>query len=75
MKLFVAKRGFEPLNALWIPYVNSLDSDLARQNFGPDLDPNCLTLMVFLKDIFENVDFEKNQHMAKKHAKFPRSIG
>ena len=23
------------------------------QNVGPDLDPNCLTLIVFLKDFFE----------------------
>ena len=25
-------------------FANSLDPDHARQNFGPDLDPNCLTL-------------------------------
>ena len=42
-----------------------------QQNVRPDLDPNCLTLMVFLKDFFEKVDFEKNQQMAKKHAKLP----
>ena len=28
-------------------FANSLDLDQARQNIGPDLDPNCLTLMVF----------------------------
>ena len=27
----------------------------------PDLDPNCLTLIVFLNDIFEKVNFEKSQ--------------
>ena len=27
--------------------------------FGPDWGPNCLTLMVFLKEFFEKVDFEK----------------
>ena len=29
------------------------------QNVGPDLDPNCLTLMVFQKEFFEKDDFEK----------------
>ena len=40
-------------------FVNSLEPDQARQHIGPDLDPNCLTLMVFLKEIIEKVDFEK----------------
>ena len=35
---------------LLIAFANSLDPDQARQNGEPDLDPNCLTLMVFLKD-------------------------
>ena len=30
-------------------FANSLDPDQAQQNVGPDLDPNCLTL-VFLKE-------------------------
>ena len=29
---------------LLITYANSLEPDQARQNVGPDLDPNCLTL-------------------------------
>ena len=29
------------------------------QDVGPDLDPNCLTMMVFLKEFFEKVAFEK----------------
>ena len=29
---------------LLITLANSLDPDQARQNVGPDLDPNCLTL-------------------------------
>ena len=29
---------------LLILLANSLDQDQARQNVGPDLDPNCLTL-------------------------------
>ena len=28
---------------LLITFANSLDPDQARQNVGPDLDPNCLT--------------------------------
>ena len=30
------------------------------------------TLMVFMKEFFENIDFEKNQQTTKKHEKFPR---
>ena len=30
------------------------------------------TMIVFLKEIFEKVDFEKNPQMTKKHAKLPR---
>ena len=29
-------------------------------------------LIVYLKEIFRKVDFEKNQQMTKKHVKFPR---
>ena len=29
---------------LLITFANSLDPNQARQNVGPDLDPNCLTL-------------------------------
>ena len=29
---------------LLITFANCLDHDQARQNVGPDLDPNCLTL-------------------------------
>ena len=29
---------------LLITFANSLDTDQAQQNIGPDLDPNCLTL-------------------------------
>ena len=47
---------------LMIIFANSLDPDQDRQNVGPDLDPNCLTLrlMVFMKEFFcEKVSFEK----------------
>ena len=46
---------------LLITLANSLDPDQDRQNAGPDLDPNCLTLIVFLKELFEEVNFEKSQ--------------
>ena len=39
---------------------SSLDPNQARQDVGPDLGPNCLTLlMVFPKEFFKEVDFEK----------------
>ena len=60
------------LCCLLITFAKSLDPDQARQNVRPDLDPNCLTLMVFLKDFFENVNLEKiNLQTTKKHAKLP----
>ena len=38
---------------------------------GPDLDPSCLTLIVFLKQFFKKSDFEKKSADDRKHAKFP----
>ena len=38
---------------LLISLTNSLDPDQDRQNVGPDLDPNCLTLMVFPKEFLK----------------------
>ena len=32
------------------------------------------TQMVFLKEFFKNVDFEKNQQTTKKHEKFPMEL-
>ena len=40
---------------------NSLDPDQFSQNAGPDMDPNCLKLIVFLKESFEKVNFEKKR--------------
>ena len=42
---------------LLITFANSLDLDQARQNVRPDLDPNCLTLMVFLKYFLKKLIF------------------
>ena len=46
---------------LLINFANSLDPDQARQKVGPDLDPNGLTLMVFLKELLKKGVFGKNQ--------------
>ena len=59
---------------LLITFANSLDTDQARQSVGPNLDPNCLTLMVFLKDFFKKLILKKNPHTTKnkkitQHAK------
>ena len=51
---------------LLITFVNSLDPDQARQNVGPYLDSNCLILMVFLKEFFEKVDFEKSTNIISR---------
>ena len=40
-------------------FANSLDPDQDQQNVGPDRGPNSLTLL-FLKEFFEKVNFEKN---------------
>ena len=50
---FLASGDF---GCLLITFANSSDADQARQNVGPDLDPNCLTLRVFLIDFFEKVN-------------------
>ena len=59
-------------------FTNSLDPDQAQQNVGPDLelncdlDPNCLTLMVFLKELFfEKVNFEKKSTDNKEACHLP----
>ena len=46
---FPANGGF---NCPLIKFTNSLVPDLARQNIVPDLDLNCLTLIIFLKDCY-----------------------
>ena len=47
---------------LLITFANSLEPDQARQNVAPDLDPNCLTLLLHC----EKVGFQKNQQTTKK---------
>ena len=40
-------------------FANSLNPDQDQQNVGPDLGSNCLTLIVFLKELFQKGNFEK----------------
>ena len=40
-----------------------MDPDQARQNVGPDLDPSCLTLTVFLKQFFKNIEQTTKIHI------------
>ena len=51
-------------------FLNSLYPDQAQQIVGPDLDSNCLTLMVQLKEFLEK-KWEKNQLLQKNHGKLP----
>ena len=54
-------------------FCEQFDPDQARQNVGPDLDANCLKLIVFLKEFLEKVDFEnKNQQTTKKREHLSR---
>ena len=46
-------------------WANSLEPDQARQNVGPDLYPNSLTLKVYLKIFFKKVDFEKKIQLSQ----------
>ena len=54
---FLARGNF---GHLLIAFANtSFDPDKDQHNVGPDLDPNCLMLIVYLKDFFfEKVNFE-----------------
>ena len=39
--------------SLLITFANSLDPDQDRHSVGPDLDPDHLTLIVFLREFYE----------------------
>ena len=56
---------------LLISFANSLDPDQEQQYVGPDLDPNCLTQIVFMKEFYEKVNFEKKASRQLKHEKLP----
>ena len=42
---------------LLIAFTNSLDPDRAKQNIEPDLDPNCLKMMVLKKSSIQRVKY------------------
>ena len=46
---------------LLIIFTNSLDPDQARQNVGPDLDPNCLTLWNTPEKFFGKNDLDEEE--------------
>ena len=48
MKVSIKSKKYSKTNVnslRLITFANTLDPDQARQNDGPDLDPNCLTLL------------------------------
>ena len=52
--------------------MNSFDPNQDGQNDRLDMDPNRFdTLIVFLKELYEKVNFEKNQQTTKKHENYP----
>ena len=57
---------------LLIAFANSLDPDQDQQNFGPDLDPNYLTLNSIPERIFwkKNI-LKKVSKLQQKHEKLP----
>ena len=58
-------------------FVLSADNlNMCNQSVGhPDLGPNCLTLIVFLKEFFEKVDSEKNKKCHSPVTNAPKGIG
>ena len=46
---------------LLMTFANSLDPDQARQNVGPDLDPNWLTIWRYSWKIFKKTDLKKSK--------------
>ena len=51
--------------------MNSLDPDQDQQNIGPDLDPNCDTLIVLLKKVKVFISKRKVSRRQKKDEKLP----
>ena len=60
---------------LLITFATSLEPVQDRQNVGPDLDPNCLTLIVFLKEFFfDKVNFEESRKTTIKVWKITQHV-
>ena len=56
---------------LLIIFANSLDQDQDRQDVGPDLEPNCVTLIVLLKEFFRKSCFWKKSDDKKIMENYP----
>ena len=54
-----------------INIANNLDPDQTRYFVGPDLDPSCLILKEFLK----NLNFEEKNQMTREQAQLPSMHG
>ena len=62
--------SFEKKCCLLITFANTLDLDQDRQYVGPDLNPNHLRLIMFLKEFFEkSFNLEKNSADKNKSMK------
>ena len=51
--------------------VYNLGKQFEPQNVGPDLDPNCLTLIVFVKEFFLKKLICNKTSKQQKHEKLP----
>ena len=56
---------------LLISFTHSLDPDQATNLVGPDLDPNCLTLIAFLKKFWKKLISGKNQQSTINMQNYP----
>ena len=54
---------------LLMAFKNNLDQDQTQQNVGPDLDPNCLQLILYL--IFEKKILKKSIRQQKSIRNYP----
>ena len=54
-----------------ITFANTLDLDQDRQNVGPDLYPNYMRLLMFLKEFLKRLILKKVSRQQHKHEKLP----
>ena len=75
VKVFMSGLLLDPfryfLKSVLIAFANSLEPDQARQNVGPDLDPNCWYSDSVPERTFEKVNFEKVSRQQQNHVKLP----
>ena len=51
-----------------------MEPDQVRQNVGPDLDPNCLSLCITETSFLKKFDLEKNQQTIKNPGKYGLAV-